>query len=288
MRSNVRSLCVILSFAIGACSEAGPGGGLQQVDGGTFMMGADHMDPAGSPDEFPRHAVEIAAPFEIGRTVVTRDQYAAFVEDTGYETASGCWILDEAGWRHDAAASWEAPGFPQEDTHPVVCVSLTDARAYLAWLSARTGARYRLPSEAEWDLAARGEAATPFWGPPENVCRFGNVNDLTAKNKVAKVAEPCSDGFMFTSSAGHFDPNPNGLFGMIGNVWEWTADCASDDYSATPRDGSAHVSPDCAAYVLRGHSWTDAPGPVRLETRYFLPADARQSIAGFRIVRAAE
>ncbi len=109
------------------------------------------------------------------------------------------------------------------------------------------------------------------------------MNDITSKNKVARVGENCIDGAMFTATVGTYKANPNGLFDMIGNAWEWTADCASDDYTDTPTDGSALKVPRCASHTLRGHSWTDAPGPVRIETRYALPVGARQSMVGFRV-----
>jgi len=240
-------------------------------------------DPAAAADEMPRVTVHVGADFQISRTPVTRTAFAAYAADTGFAPEGGCWTLTSKGWRQDPDASWMSPGFDQTDAHPVTCVSYKDAQNYAAWLSRETGVAVRLPTEAEWRLAA-GETA--FWDQPESICVFGNVNDITAKNKVAKAAEPCTDGYMFTSPVGSFAENPNGLFDVIGNVWEWTSDCHRGRYDALPADAGPSDGDDCDAYALRGHSWTDAPGPVRLETRLPLPPDARQAIAGFRLVRA--
>ena len=256
---------------------------MQTIEPGSFEMGAALHDPASSPDERPRHSVLISQAYSIARHQVTRGEFATFVSETDYQIAMGCWSLNQEGWREDASANWATPGYEQTDAHPAVCISRLDALAYIEWLSRTSGRTYRLPSEAEWELAARGTGAQPFWGIPENICTFGNVNDITSKNKVAKVGENCRDNALYTAPVGNYAANPNGLFDMIGNAWEWTADCASADYQHAPADGSAWSTVDCDTYTLRGHSWTDAPGPVRIETRYALPPGARQSIVGFRV-----
>jgi len=256
---------------------------MQIIEPGSFEMGAKPSDPASSPDELPRHSVTISRSYSIARHQVTRGEFAAFIHATDYQVGLGCWSLTQEGWKEDLSASWEAPGYEQTDAHPVVCLSRLDALAYIDWLSNTSDHTYRLPSEAEWELAARGTGVQPFWGIPENICTFGNVNDITSKNKVARVGENCRDFALFTAPIASYAANPNGLFDMIGNAWEWMADCASDDYQHTPADGTAWTPTNCATYTLRGHSWTDAPGPVRIETRYALPPGARQSIVGFRL-----
>lgn len=256
---------------------------LVEIKADTFQIGAVSSDPTIGPDEFPRRHVTIAAPYALARHQVTRGEFAAFVTASGYQMPSGCWTLTLEGWRLDPGANWQAPGFPQTDQHPVVCISRNDALAYLTWATETDGRAYRLPSEAEWHLAGTAHWPVPFWGTQYEICEFGNVPDLTSKNKVAKVGEPCDDGTLYTAPVGSFSPNPNGLFDMIGNVWEWTADCWRGDYTALPLDGSALASADCDTYALRGHSWTDAPGAITLGTRYSLPPDARQSFVGFRI-----
>lgn len=251
------------------------------IPAGSVTVGAYADDPAASDDEFPQRTVTLANDFRLGITPVTRGAFAQFVQATGHVADSGCWVLSADGWVLDPSASWQAPGFDQTDNHPVTCVSRTDALAYLNWLSLQAAQKFRLPTEAEWTHAA---GAPAYWGTPYDICIFGNVNDITAKNKVAKAAEPCTDGAMHTSPVGSYAANPNGLHDMIGNVWEWMADCHAGGYDALPVSGAAqHTADTCDAYALRGHSWTDAPGPVRLETRYALPADARQSMVGFRV-----
>lgn len=255
----------------------------KQVPAGTVLMGADNGDLAAGADEFPQISRVIDQPFEMGATPVTRRQYAVFAEATGIKPKTGCWTLTAEGWRIDPQSNWQVPGFAQDDDHPVVCVTREDAMAYAAWLSASTGHRYSLPTEAQWVHAAGPSA---LGRASEDLCTHGNINDLTAKNKVAKVAEHCDDGYLNTSPVAQFTANEFGLFDMIGNVWEWTADCHNGGFAA-PLDDAADAEGHCPAFALRGHSWTDPPGPVRLGTRYALPADARQSIVGFRVVKAS-
>lgn len=257
---------------------------------GTFMRGAGDNDTAADASEFPRHEVRIVRSFAIAAKPVTVAAFAAFVEATAYRANGGCHTLTPQGWRVDPSANWRAPGFPQMPDHPVVCISWHDAIAYAEWMSERTGAPYRLPSEAEWEYAARGgTTGTNFWGDDERLtCDYANVNDLTAKNKVAKVAEPCDDGFMYTSPVGSFQPNPYDLYDMVGNVWGWLADCWMDDYRLVPRDGRPGTAGNCSIRVLRGGSWTDTPGPIRIGARENRLAEDRLSIAGFRLARDVE
>ena len=254
---------------------------------GTFMRGAAPDDPAADQSEFPRHEVRIERPFAVATVAVTVAEFSAFAAATGHEPRGGCYTLTDDGWHVDEASNWRAPGFPQSPSHPVVCVSWHDATAYAAWMTERTGKPYRLPSEAEWEYAARGGTTDMnFWGNDDSLtCDYASVNDLTAKNKVAKVAEPCDDGFMYTSPVGSFLPNPFGLYDVVGNAWVWLADCWLGDYRLGPRDGSPNGAEKCGLRVLRGGSWTDTPGPVRIGARESRLPDERLSIAGFRLVR---
>jgi formylglycine-generating enzyme required for sulfatase activity len=203
----------------------------------------------------------------------------AFVQDPGYPGGD---------------TSWRDPGFPQTDRDPVVNVSATDATAYAAWLSRKTGKAYRLPSEAEWEYAARAGATTArFWGDDRDrtaACGYANVADETLRENF--FAQPdrdrffaCDDSYAATSPVGKFHRNGFGLYDMLGNVWQWTADCYSNGYSGAPSDGSAWTTGDCDRRVLRGGSWAAIPRFLRAGTRSRIGTDKRGNDAGFRLAR---
>jgi formylglycine-generating enzyme required for sulfatase activity len=210
---------------------------------GVFFMGSDDTEVGRWDDEGPRREVTVA-PFAIARTEVTVAQFHAFVEATGYRADGGCWVwsADEQGYRFDPLHDWRSPGFDQGETgdHPVVCVSLDDAQAYLAWLSEQVGgAPFRLPTEAEWEYAARGGTASAyFWGEvvrdvPENACHYANGADAALERSGLGGKDwayiVCSDEEAFTAPVGSFLANGFGLSDMAGNVWEWVEDCWQDD-----------------------------------------------------------
>ena len=164
---------------------------LVYVPAGEYVMGSSPEAAAKDPDEVPRHRVQISRGFYMGRTEVTRGQFAAFVEDAAWETQA-----EREGWAYAwkngsfqivHGASFRAAGFPQGDDHPVVCVSWTDASEFCRWLAHREGKRYRLPTEAEWEYACRaGSEAMYQWGDrPEDGQGWCNVADLTAREEFA-------------------------------------------------------------------------------------------------------
>ena len=163
----------------------------------------------------PLHLVRIAQPFAVGEFLVTRKQYAAFAAETGHQ-GSGCAVLPldgTSGWKFDPALSWRDPGFAQADNHPIVCVSWDDAIAYVSWLSKKSGRIYRLPSEAEWEYAARaGDTAGRYFGEAP-ICEFANVRDQSKKqlHSTGQFFE-CKSGFSNTSPVGSFPPNGFGLY----------------------------------------------------------------------------
>jgi len=193
-----------------------------------------------------------------------------------------------------AKADWRDPGFEQTDQHPAVCVSWDDAQAYISWLNDETGGAYRLPTESECAFAARAvSTGLNFWGDSAyDSCTYANINDISAKNTSVKAAEPCDDGYLYTSPVGTFEPNEFGLYDIQGNAWEWVADCWTGNYASHPHDGSATVSIEgkCMEHVARGGSWYDIPGPVRLEVREHRAATMRMSFIGLRLAadKAAE
>ncbi len=242
---------------------------------GSFQMGSPQTEAGRSDDEGPRHGVTIPRPFAMGRCEVTVGQFRRFVSETEYVTRAerkgGCYFYDEVAKeaKQDPARRWNAPGFPQGEGHPVVCVALEDAEAYIDWLSGRTGARYRLPTEAEWEYAARsGTTASRYWGnDPDAACQFANGADRRAKAKYPDWSTAnCDDGYLYTAPAGTYRPNHFGLYDMLGNVWEWTADCWHENYDNAPQDGSAWREADgseCDRRVVRGGSWFLNPQIVR-------------------------
>jgi formylglycine-generating enzyme required for sulfatase activity len=239
------------------------------VPAGSFTMGSPAGEKDRSSDEGPQHIVTISKSFAVGRFHVTRDQFAAFVRETGYQ-ASSChkWTTWDGSWRD--------PGFAQEASHPVVCVSWNDAMAYAAWVARKTGKPYRLLSEAEWEYAARGRtspgAYPRFWfGDDEGeLCHKGNS------------WRGC-DEYQYTAPVGHYPANAFGLYDMAGNAWQWTADCYHDSYDGAPADGSVWATGACGPPVERGGSWGNSAMQLRAAHRVGYPA-ASNSI-GFRLAR---
>ena len=140
---------------------------LTRIPGGSFTMGTADGEAGREPDEGPEHRVTIVGELAVGIYEVTRAQFRDFVDATGFQVQAGCTYMDPKAqkWVDDPALNWRSPGFFQDDNHPVTCVNFTDAVAYVTWLSARTGQSYRLPSEAEWEYAARaGTTSSRFWG----------------------------------------------------------------------------------------------------------------------------
>ena len=250
---------------------------------GTFRMGSTE----GQLDEQPVHQVRLRS-FALGRHEVTRRQFQAFVRATGH-TGDGCNLIrDDTRLRWVSGASWSSPGFNQGDDHPVVCVSWEAARTYVQWLSRATGERYRLPSEAEWEYAARAETALGAWVRSRTQCDYANGADRALIGDMGGWPLPvvnCSDGASQTAAVGSYTPNAFNLFDMLGNVWEWTADCLHDDYGGAPNDGSAWTQAgDCRRRILRGGSWDTARRGIRSANRYW--NDNRASnLFGFRVAR---
>jgi formylglycine-generating enzyme required for sulfatase activity len=271
------------------------------VPAGSFRMGSPSTEAGRQEDEDDTPgpggkpvAVTIARPFAIGRYEVTRAQFAAFIQDTGYKVAAGCYVR-EGGRQFRPQLSWTNPGFAQDENHPVACVSWEDADSYAQWLSTKTGNAYRLLTEAEWEYAARGGSATRFSFGEEDagICAYGNSADQTAGITFPDwTVAPCRDGFSYTAPAGSFKPNPFGLYDMHGNLWEWVENCQSDSLrhlSATDPAGGA--GPACAPdtpRVLRGGSWSDPPERLRSAARIAGPPTAHDQIVGFRIGRSLE
>ena len=198
------------------------------ISSGSFQMGSPGSESGRYDYEGPVHRVSICSKFALGKYEVTRGQYAAFVRDTGRGTGDGCRYWTGTEVKFGPSISWRETGYSQTDSHPVTCVNWEDAKAYAMWLSRKTGKSYRLPSEAEWEYAARaGTTAARYWGSSSGQAySHENVNDRTAKrvNNFPWDAHDCDDGHGQTSPVGRFRSNSYGLYDVLGNVLEWVED----------------------------------------------------------------
>ncbi len=216
---------------------------------GDFVMGSGD-----TPYEKPERTISMSRPFAIGRREVT------FAEWDQCADAGACkYRPDDHGWgRGD---------------RPVINVSWDDTKPYLAWLSQKTGQKYRLPSEAEWEYAARAGTRTPFW--------WGR--DVgTGHAQCETCGSPTGQKIVPTSS---FRPNGFGLYDTAGNAAEWVEDCWNDNYRNAPKDGTAWTSGDCRLRVLRGGNFVSKANEVRSSARFRYDVDVRYYANGFRVVR---
>ncbi|MBP2302850.1 formylglycine-generating enzyme family protein [Azospirillum picis] len=259
------------------------------VPAGQFVRGSPPTEEGHFPEESPQRTVSIPRPLAIGRYPVTRAEYGRFIEDSGYQPKTRCYgYAGETELKKRWHFSWHDPGFGQTDRDPAVCIGWYDAKAYAAWLSSRTGERYRLPTEAEWEYAARaGTSSARWWGErASDGCDAANVADLTAKDRFTdwQVA-PCRDGALFTAPVGSYRPNAFGLYDMLGNVWQWVEDCAADGYGDAPADGSPNLAGNCRRRMMRGGSWHSNPRYARSASRRAEDAEIGYAAYGIRVVR---
>ena len=284
-----------MQVKVGALANAN----LVTLPGGNFEMGSPNVG------ESPVHEVRIA-PFSIMKYPVTRGEFAAFVNQTQYKAANCYGVLSITFERLEGGAvngrfaeehlTWRNPGFAQDDRHPVVCVSWSDAQRYAEWLSRKTGHRWRLPSSAEYEYATRAgtKSARPWGENPDEACEYANVADATARMVVDASKREffefhnCSDNATYTSPVGSYRPNNWGLYDMLGNVSEFVQDCPHDNYNGAPTDGSAwETGPFCETHRLaRGGSWISGPNRVRsaFANDMVVPSMATND-SGFRLVR---
>lgn len=274
------ALIVALGWALGAAPESAAQGGemsgesfrdrpdgpeMIALPGGEFVMGSPEDEIGRDEDEGPQRVVRIA-PFAIGKYPITFDEWDACLADGG----CGGYRPPDQGWgRGD---------------RPAINVSWDDAQAYIAWINSNVpGAPYRLPSEAEWEYAARAGTTTPFW--------WGEGIDTDQANYdgtyTYAVGDPQGANLEKTLPVKSFAPNPFGLYQMHGNVWEWVQDCWNDSYVDAPRDGAPWMTGDCAGAPLRGGTWYYGPEEARSAYRYTQLRDARFDVIGFRLARSA-
>jgi formylglycine-generating enzyme required for sulfatase activity len=256
------------------------------IPGGRFRMG--DIGGTGQADERPLREVEIDGLWMM-RTEVTRAMYAGFVADTRYASGDRCWV--HAGvWIEKDGLDWRHPGFRQGDDHPVTCINWHDARAFIAWLNRKTGEAFRLPSEAEWEYAARAGTETLYYtgNEPAALCTHANAADKSALEHYPEFAvNTCDDGYTRTSPVASFAASQWGLYDMYGNVWEWVEDCWNSSYAGAPADGSAYLEGDCARRGFRGGGYGDIPRFARSTLRNRGHATHRKDDIGFRLVVSA-
>lgn len=255
---------------------------MTRIESGCFSMGSVVGEPGRHENETP-HAVCVDD-FSIARFEVTRGQYAAFVGHSGHVELADCHVYRNAGWTPSAGRSWRDPGFEQTDEHPVACVSRDDAMAYARWLSQRQGRSYRLPTEAEWEYAARtGQRSARPWGDdPDQACRWANVGDRELHRHYPDwpwTIHSCDDGHVHTAPVGSFRANRYGLHDLMGNIWEWT--CSA--YDAQYGGAELRCASDAGGAIARGGSWSNSPRWVRSAGRFASRSDMRFDLVGFRL-----
>jgi formylglycine-generating enzyme required for sulfatase activity len=256
------------------------------IPAGRFVMGSPSGEPGRFDTEGPQHVVSVSA-FALAKYDVTSAAFLSFLKDTGYQPKP-CDPRLGMGWHSPGNGLAYPPSISEPPHWPAACLDWRDAEAYVAWLNKKVriahpditygAGPYRLPSEAEWEYAARAgsETARPWGG----AIGAGHAN-----------CNGCGSpwDYKLLSDVDSFPPNAFGLYGMLGNVWQWTADCWHESYVGAPADGSAWTEPDCTRHVLRGGSWDNTPIFIRSAARTAGEPDGTEydysSLAGFRVAR---
>ena len=250
--------------------DGGSGPEMVMIPAGSFRMG--DIQGGGQSDEQPVHSVSVGQ-FAMGKFEVTVGEFKKFVNATGYQTdaekQNSCRIYKDGSWSSQQGANWRNPNFSQNDNHPVTCVSWNDGTAYAEWLSNQTGKQYRLPTEAEWEYAARAGTETKYW--------WGNE---IGTNKANCHNSQCGDSFEYTSPVGSFAANQFGLYDTLGNLWEWT--CSEFE----PYNGKEKQCVTTASRLsFRGGSWNNSAWNVRSAGRNGDTPTSRNFTVGFRVSR---
>ncbi|MBI1383911.1 MAG: SUMF1/EgtB/PvdO family nonheme iron enzyme [Rhizobiales bacterium] len=231
------------------------------IPAGEFWMGSPDEEAGHLDSEAPYKSRVIAEPFAIGRFAVTFDEWDA-ARAAGAELPNA----SDRGWGRG--------------NRPVINVSHEDAQAYCRWLSERTGRKYRLPSEAEWEYACRAGTDTPFWWGASISTKQANYDGNYTYGGGAK-----GEYRQRTVPVDKFEPNPWGLHQVHGNVWEWCADPWHETYQGAPEDGSPWLGGEKSLFVVRGGSWSGNPWNLRSASRSRVHPDLRDDFLGFRVAR---
>ncbi len=281
-----------------ALQGTGRGPQMVVVPHGGFRMGARKNEIDGSDTERPQRYVRFERGFAMSLTEITVGEFRRFVRSSGfrpravrrghslvYDPRAGNFVhRSGVDWRHDYV------GRLAPDTMPVLHITAKDAEAYTRWLSERSSERYRLPSEAEFEYAARAGSTSRFaWGEGSPPPRGGNVTgafDIAPEGRRWGNAFPgYGDGYWGPAPAASFRANAFGLHDLEGNVSEWVADCWHDGYRRAPTQGEAWVNQGCRVRVVRGGAWANSPAQTRSAWRIHADADTTNAKTGFRVVR---
>ncbi len=268
------------------------------VPHGGFRMGAGETELDAADAEKPAHYIRFDRGFALSRQAITVGEFRRFVQATQYRpraTRRGHSIVyDErsGNFVRRSGVDWQSDyaGARAADSLPVLHVSVRDAEAYAAWLSAQTGRSYRLPSEAEFEYALRaGVQARYPWGNGVPPARFGNLtggNDASPSGRRWNNAfVGYGDGYWGPAPGGSYTPNAWGLYDLGSNVSEWVSDCWHASYRRAPADGGSWFNPGCRARVVRGGSWASSPAQTRSAWRSSSDSDMTNARVGFRVVR---
>ena len=236
-------------------------------------------------------------PFRIGKYEVTVKEFSKFIAATHYLAPSQCMQMSSKQWFSLLPGNWNSHNHSPGEYGPATCIGWPAAIAYADRLSKETGKHYRLPSEAEWEFAARAGTTSVYpWGDdPEQACRYANIADHSANEAVKRdydgleytgawTRQTCNDRTDYASVVGRYQPNAFGLHDMIGNIGEFTADCYNDTFSEKNADGSARTDGDCHQRVTRGGNWHWQA--FTSHQRGSMPADYiwASALLGFRLV----
>jgi serine/threonine-protein kinase PpkA len=269
------------------------------IPSGCFQMGSPESESGRGADEV-LHRVCVKG-FKLGKYEVTVEEFSQFIEATGFVTDAennifeqGCWSFEkdpDKPWDWRSWASWKLPiqgSYPLKN-YPVTCVSYNDVMAFVEWLNKETGHEYRLPTEAEWEYAARaGTTTAHYWGNNSDIaCGYANVADNTVSGVFKwPVPHACVDGHFFASKVKSYSANSFLLHDMLGNVWEWVCSKYEDKYTGS-EEKCINTKPDNEALIsIRGGGWNADATRVRAAHRNWGVSWSRQANLGFRLVRA--
>lgn len=268
------------------------------VPHGGFRMGARDGEAGASDSERPVHYVRFDRGFAMSHTEVTVADFRRFVSASGYRTTTArrghSLVYEErsGNFVRRSGIDWQSgyDGAHAVDDMPVLHASARDAEAYAEWLGKRSGERYRLPSEAEFEYALRAGSSGRFpWGvgrPPAGAGNFTGSRDRSPEGRDwSNAFGGYGDGYWGPAPVGRFAANAYGLHDLAGNVSEWVADCWHDGYRRAPDDGAAWLNPGCRTRVVRGGAWASSPAQTRSAWRMPAGADTTNARIGFRVVR---